>query len=228
VTESDVLRFDDVPRDPDRVRNLLRSYARLQGTQSNLAAIRQDMMAHESRSLSEDTIHSYLKALRGIFVVEDMPAWSPELRAKTSVRTSDTRYFTDPSIAATALGVTPGDLMDDLRTYGYFFEGLAVRDLRVYMDALDGDVRRYHDKTGLECDAVLHTWSGEFAIVEIKLGGSGPIEEGVASLLKLAALIADKGMRRPKFMMVLTAVGEFAYRRPDDGVIVCPIGALRP
>lgn len=228
VTESDVSRFDEIPRDPDRVRNLLRSYARLQGTQSSLAAIRQDMTAHEARTLSEDTIHSYLKALRGIFVVEDMPAWSPELRAKTSVRTSDTRYFTDPSIAATALGVTPCDLMDDLRSYGYFFEGLAVRDLRVYMDALDGDVRRYHDKTGLECDAVLHTWSGEFALVEVKLGGSGPIEEGVASLSKLSALIADKGMRRPKFMMVLTAVGEFAYRRPDDGIVVCPLSALRP
>jgi len=228
VTESDVSRFDDVPRDPDRVRNLLRSYARLQGTQSNLTAIRQDLLAHEARTFSEDTIHSYLKALRGIFVVEDVPAWCPELRAKSSVRTSDTRYFTDPSIAAVALGVTPGDLMDDLRSYGYFFEGLALRDLRVYMDTLDGGVRHYHDKTGLECDAVLHTWSGEYALVEVKLGGAIPIAEGAATMTKLSNLIAAKGMRQPRFKMVLTATGDFAYRRPEDGVLVCPLGCLRP
>lgn len=226
ITESDISRFDGVPRDPDRVRHLLRSYARLQGTQSNLSAIRRDMQAHEARSLSEDTIQSYLKALRGIFVVEDMPAWSAELRSKCSVRTTDTHYFTDPSIAAVALGVLPTGLMDDLRTFGLFFEALAVRDLRVYMDALDGAVCHYHDKTGLECDAVLQTWDGSYALVEIKLGGETLIEEGASSLNKLADLICAKKMSAPRFKMVLTAKGTFAYTRPD-GVIVCPLGCLR-
>lgn len=228
VTESDISRFDDIPRDPDRVRNLLRSYARLQGTQANLSAIRRDMTEHEGRGLSEDTIHSYLKALRGIFVVEDVPAWSPELRARDSVRMAETHYFVDPSIAATALGVLPDDLVNDLRTFGYFFEGMALRDLRVYMDAEDGEVRHYHDKTGLECDAVLRTWSGAYALVEIKTGGERLTDEGAATLRRLLRLITAKGMMPPRFMMVLTATGEFAYRRKEDGVIVCPLSALRP
>lgn len=226
VTESDISRFDNVPRDPERVRHLLRSYARLQGTQSNLSAIRKDMQAHEARSLSEDTILSYLKALRGIFVIEDASAWSVELRSKSSVRTTDTRYFTDPSIAAVALGVLPANLVDDLRTFGLFFEGLAMRDLRVYMDAQDGSVSHYLDKTGLECDAVLQTWDGSCALVEIKLGGETLIEEGAATLNKLADLISAKKMSAPKFRMVLTAKGAFAYTRPD-GIVVCPIGCLR-
>ena len=227
VTESDVSRFDDVPRDPERVRNLLRSYARLQGTQSNLTAIRKDMLEHDARSLSEDSIHSYLRALKGIFVVEDAPAWSPSLRSKNAVRTADTRYFVDPSIAAVALGVLPKDLMNDLRSYGYFFEGLAMRDIRVYMDALDGDVRHYHDKTGLECDAVLHTWNGSYALVEIKLGGETLINDAVESLNKLSKLISAKKLAAPEFKMVLTATGEYAYRRKEDDIIICPLSCLR-
>lgn len=160
-------------------------------------------------------------------VVEDVPAWSPELRSKDSVRTADTRYFVDPSIAATALGVMSDDLVNDLRTFGYFFESLAIRDLRAYMDAQDGEVRHYHDKTGLECDAVLRTWSGAYALVEIKTGGANLTEEGVLTLNKLSRLIAAKGMTPPRFMMVLTATGEFAYRRKEDGIIVCPLSALR-
>lgn len=228
VTESDISRYDNVPRDPERVRNLMRSYARLQGTQSNLTTIRKNIANNEARSISEDTIYSYLKALRGIFAIEDAKAWSVELRAKDAVRTSDTRYFTDPSIAAVALGVTPGALMNDLRSFGYFFEGLAMRDLRVYMDAVDGEVRHYHDKTGLECDAVLQDWSGAYALVEIKLGGDNLIKEGIAALQKLSALIYAKKMNPPAFKMVLTATGDLAYRRKEDGIIVCPLSALRP
>ena len=228
VTESDISRYDNVPRDPERVRNLMRSYARLQGTQSNLTAIRKDIASNEAMSISEDTIYSYLKALRGIFAIEDAKAWSVELRAKDAVRTSDTRYFTDPSIAAVALGATPKALMNDLRSFGYFFEGLAMKDLRVYMDAMDGEVRHYHDKTGLECDAVLQDWAGNYALVEIKLGGDNLIDEGVAALRKLNDLIEAKKMMPPTFKMVLTATGEFAYRRPVDGIIVCPLSALRP
>lgn len=228
VTESDISRYDNVPRDPERVRNLMRSYARLQGTQSNLTTIRKDIAGNEAKSISEDTIYSYLKALKGIFAIEDAKAWSVELRAKDAVRTSDTRYFTDPSIAAVALGVTPRALMNDLRSFGIFFEGLAMRDLRVYMDALDGEVRHYHDKTGLECDAVLQDWAGNYALVEIKLGGDNLIDEGVVALQKLNDLIEAKRMMPPVFKMVLTATGDFAYRRREDGVIVCPISALRP
>lgn len=228
VAESDISRFDDIPRDPERVRNLMRSYARLQGTQASVASIRKDMMQHDERSLSEDTIHSYLKALRGIFVIEDATAWCPELRAKDTVRTSGTRYFTDPSIAAAVLGVMPDDLMNDLRSFGFFFEGMVMRDLRIYMDALDGSVRHYHDKTGLECDAVMHTWSGAYALAEIKLGGEKLVEEGVRTLNKLSSLVRAKEKTPPTFMMVVTATGEFAYRRKEDGIIVCPISALKP
>jgi predicted AAA+ superfamily ATPase len=206
----------------------MKSYARLQGTQSNLSAIRKDIVANESQGISEDTIASYLKALKGIFVVEELPAWCPELRSRDSVRTSDTRFFVDPSIAAVALGTTPNGLMDDLRSYGYFFEALAVRDLRTYMDVVDGCVKRYHDKTGLECDAVMQSWDGSYALAEVKLGGESLIEEGAAALNKLRSLIEGRGLSLPRFLMVVTAVGEFAYRRKEDGVIVCPISCLKP
>ena len=227
VTRSDISRTDGIPRELERVKQLMRSYARLQGTQSNLSAIRKDMQANDVRNVNEDTIRSYLAALRRIFVIEDMKAWCPSLRAKSSVRTSDTRYFTDPSIAIAALGATPGVLANDLRSFGYFFETLAVRDLRVYMDAEMGDVAHYHDSLGLECDVVLLARDGSYALVEIKTGGD-LIDEGVSTLLKFDKLIAKKGMRQPVFRMVLTAIGEFAYTRPSDKIIVCPIGCLKP
>ena len=227
VVESDISRVDDIPRDPDRVRRLMRSYARLQGTQASMAAMRKDMVANDVQGIDEETIHAYLQALRKIFVVEDMAAWSPSLRARESIRTTDTRYFADPSIAAAALGATPEGLVSDLRTFGFFFEALAIRDLRVYMDTLSGSVEHYRDKTGLECDAVLNLRTGAYALVEVKLGGEALIAEGVASLAKLSSLIASKGMPGPSFRMVVTAVGDFAYRRPEDGVIICPLSALR-
>ena len=227
VAKRDVSRADGVERDEFRVRRLLRSYARLQGSQAAVSVIRKDLAANEMSSFDEDTIHSYLKALRKIFVVEDMPAWSPNLRNKDAIRTSDTRYFVDPSIGAAALGVGPDDLMNDLPTFGLFFETMAVRDLRVYMEALDGETLHYRDKTGLECDAVLHRRDGRYALVEVKLGGDSLIEDGVRSLDALASLIAAKKMPQPSFRMVLTAAGDIAYRRPD-GVFVCPLSALRP
>lgn len=227
VAKRDASRADGVERDEFRVRRLLRSYARLQGSQAAVSAIRKDLAANEMASFDDDTIHSYLKALRKIFVVEDMPAWSPNLRNKDAIRISDTRYFVDPSIGAAALGVGPDDLMNDLPTFGLFFETMAVRDLRVYMEALDGETLHYRDKTGLECDAVLHRRDGRYALVEIKLGGDALIEEGVRSLEALAGLIAAKKKPQPSFRMVLTATGGIAYRRPD-GVFVCPLSALRP
>ncbi len=228
VVNADISRVDKVPRDPNRVMRLMRSYSRLQCTQSNLTAIRMDMKEHDTRGLDEDTIYSYIKALKKIFVVEDMPAWCPNLTSKAVVRTSDTRYFTDPSIAAAALGIGPGDLMNDLRTFGKLFEVMAIRDLRVYAEASLGSVSHYLDKNGLECDAVIHLRNGTYGLVEIKLGGESLIEEGAATLNGLAKIVDTKKMKAPAFKMVLTAVGEVVYRRKDDGVVVAPIGCLRP
>lgn len=173
-----------------------------------------------------DTIASYLSALKKIFVVENMPAWNPNLRSKTAIRTSDTRYFVDPSIAATSMGIGPDDLLGDMNTFGLLFETLAVRDLRIYADALDGQVYHYRDKTGLECDAVIHLRNGSYGLVEIKLGGDTLTDAGAASLLKLAAKIDTDKMKAPSFLMVLTGTGQFAYMRPD-GVYVVPIACLK-
>ena len=227
VVESDISRVDGVSRAPSRVRRLMRSYARLQGTQSNLSVIKNDMKANDRATLDEDTVASYLEALRKIFVVEDMEAWCPNLRSKTQVRTADTRYFTDPSIAVASLGIGPGNLMGDLNTFGYLFESLAMRDLRVYAAANMGNVSHYRDADGLECDAIVHLRDGSFGLIEVKLGGDRLVEEGAATLNKLAGKIDLSKMGKPAFKIVLTAIGKFAYRRSDDGVIVCPIGALR-
>ena len=225
VAESDISRADNIPRNPERVRRLLRSCARLQGTQSTLSVIHRDMMANDIRGLDEDTINSYMNALKKIFVIENLQAWCPSLRAKGSIRTTDTLYFVDPSIAAAAMGVGPGNLINDLRSFGLFFEAMAIRDLRVYMDALRGHVEKYHDKTGLECDAVLHLPNGQYALMEIKLGGETLINEGITTLGKLDALIREKGIPKPSFKMVLTATGSFAYLK--DETIICPIGCLK-
>lgn len=227
VVESDMSKADGVVRDPSRVRRLLRSYARLQGTQSSIAAIRKDIFANDVMSLDEDTIYSYLKALEQIFVIEDVQAWTPSLRAKDAVRSSDTRYFIDPSIATSALGIGPGELMKDLRTFGFLFETLCMRDLRTYMESFRGSVSHYRDKTGLECDAVLTGENGAYAVVEIKLGGDRLIDEGAESLNRFLRLVNSRHAKPPVFRMVLTAVGEFAYTR-EDGVVVCPLSALRP
>ncbi len=228
IVESDISRVDKTLRDPGRVDRLMRSLARLQGTQSSAATIRADMKSNDSDTLTEDTVYSYLKALRRIFVTEDMRAWCPNLRCKTPLRTTDTRYYTDPSIAAAALGLGPGDLMNDLPTFGLFFETLAVRDLRTCAEALGGSVLHYLDKSGLECDAVVKLENGSYGLVEIKTGGDALIEKGVKTLEALSAKIDTSRMPPPSFRMVLVADGEFAYRRKEDGIIVCPIGCLRP
>lgn len=228
IVESDISRVDKTLRDPGRVDRLMRSLARLQGTQSSASVICADMKANDSDTLTEDTVYSYLKALRRIFVTEDMRAWCPNLRCKTPLRTTDTRYYTDPSIAAAALGLGPGDLMNDLPTFGLFFETLSVRDLRTCADALGGSVLHYLDKSGLECDAVVRLENGSYGLVEIKTGGDSLIEKGVKTLEALSAKIDTTRMPPPAFRMVLTAVGDYAYTRKEDGIIVCPIGCLRP
>ena len=227
TVKRDISRVDGVNRDEGRARRLMRSYARLQATQSAISVIKADLEANESLPISVDTVSSYITALKRLFVIEDMPAWCPNLRCKTPIRTGDTRYFVDPSVATAALGLGPDDLINDLTTYGLLFETMAVRDLRVYMDALFGSVSHYLDASGLECDAVAHMRNGKYGLVEIKLGGKELIEKGVATLKKLAARIDTVKMSSPSFLMVLTATGDFAYRR-DDGVVVCPLGCLKP
>ena len=204
----------------------MRSYARHQGAQANYSTIRADLVANEGDSLDEDTIASYIKALKSIFVVEDVEAWNPNLRSKTAIRTSDTRYFTDPSIAAAALGLGPADLISDLNTFGLIFETLCMRDLRVFAEALNGNVYHYRDKNGLECDAVVHLRDGRYGLIEIKLGGDKLISEGVQTLTSLAEKIDTSKMKKPSFLMVLTANGPYAYRR-EDGVYVVPVGCLK-
>jgi hypothetical protein len=161
-----------------------------------------------------------------IFVVEDVEAWNPNLRSKTAIRTSDTRYFTDPSIATAALGLGPDDLLGDLSTFGLIFETLCMRDLRVFADALNGNVYHYRDKNGLECDAVVHLRNGAYGLIEIKLGGDKLIEEGAKTLISLSEKIDTDKTKSPSFMMILTAVGNYAYQR-KDGIYIVPIGCLR-
>ena len=226
VCDSDISRIDDVQRDPQRVRLLMRSYARHQGTMATIGTILEDLKANETSTLSDNTVYDYIKALKKIFVIEDMPAWNPNLRSKTAIRTSDNHYFIDPSIATAALGAGPNDLLNDLETMGLLFETLAVRDLRVYADALAGKVYHYRDKKGLECDAVVHLRNGSYGLVEIKLGSDTSIDEGVKSLKTLASEIDTTRMKAPSFMMVLTGIGDFGYQR-DDGVYVVPMGCLK-
>lgn len=226
VEQRDIQMADGVMRNPSRVHRLLRSYARHQGAQANYATIGADLKANEGDNIDNDTIASYINALKRIFVVEDVAAWNPNLRSKTAIRTSDTRYFTDPSIATAALGMGPSDLVYDLETFGLVFETLCMRDLRVYAEALQGNVYHYRDKNGLECDAVVHLRNGSYGIIEIKLGGDKLIAEGVKTLTALSDKIDTTRMKKPSFLMVLTANGPYAYRR-DDGVYIVPISCLK-
>lgn len=226
VVHSDINCADGVQKNPERVKRLMRSYARNQGSQVPNTVIAQDIAANDEATMDAETVASYLSALRKIFVVEDMPAWNPNLRSKTAIRSSDTRYYIDPSIAVAALGIGPKDLISDLKTFGFLFETLCVRDLRVFADTLNGQVYHYRDKDGLECDAVVHLRNGVFGLVEIKLGGDKLIEEGADNLKALSGKIDTDKMKKPAFLMVLTGTGDYAYRR-FDGVYVVPIGCLK-
>lgn len=225
VVERDIQRVDGVKRNADRSRLLLRSYARHISQQVSYATIKADMLSNDSQTLDEDTVADYIKALKRLFVIEDLEAWNPNIRSKAAIRTSDTRHFVDPSIGTAALGLGPKDLMNDLESFGLFFEDLAVRDLRIFADVLDGRLYHYRDSSGLECDTVLHRRNGTYALIEIKLGGEKAIEEAADSLKQLAETIDHTRMPQPAFLMVLTAVGPYAYRRPD-GVFVVPITCL--
>ena len=190
------------------------------------STISADIASNEADGVSDDTVSIYAAALRRIFAIEDMPAWNPNLRSKAAIRTSDTRFFVDPSLAAASLGTGPEGLMDDLETAGLLFETLVARDLRVYAQALHGEVRHYRDSNGLECDAVVCLRDGSFGLIEVKLGGNSLIEEGASSLKALAAVLDTRRMRAPSFSMVVTAIGDYAYRR-NDGIYVVPVSCLK-
>ncbi len=226
VVNSDISRVDGINRDKERTKRILRSLARHQAAQVTTSTICADIENHDNITDIRETVTLYIEALKKIFVLEDSPAWTPNLRSKTAIRTSDTRYFSDPSIGIAALGIGPDDLIHDLKTMGLFFETLCIRDLRVYADALDGSVYHYRDKIGLECDAVVHLRNGKYGLVEIKLGGDDNIDAGAKALKTLAGKIDSDKMKAPSFLMVLTATGKFAYHRKDK-VYVVPIGCLK-
>lgn len=226
IYKVDIQRVDNSRRNGERTRLLLRSYARNLAMPISFSKITADIKENDNASISYETVSDYIDALKKLHVLEDAPAWNPNLRSKKAIQSSETRYFVDPSIGAAALGVGPQDLINDLRTFGLLFENMAVRDLRCYADALDGSIYHYRDSGGLVCDAVLHRRNGSYALIEIKLGGIDNIEKGAQTLLTLANSIDTDKMPAPSFMMVLTAVGKYAYRR-KDGVFVIPIGCLK-
>ena len=226
VIKSDINRADGVSKNPERVKRLMRSFARNQGTQISNTMLRDDIISNDTESLNEDTIASYINALKNIFVVQDMPAWNPNLRSKTSIRTSDTRYYVDPSIAVASLGIGPKDLTNDLNTMGLLFETLCVRDLRVYAESIGGNVLHYRDKSGLECDTVIHLKNGRYGLAEIKLGGQKFIEDAAENLKALSNKIDTSKMPAPSFLMIIIGIGEFAYKR-EDGIFIVPIGCLK-
>jgi predicted AAA+ superfamily ATPase len=226
VINSDISRVDGINRDPERTKRILRSLARHQCTQATISTICADMEANDEVAASRETVASYIDALKKIFVLEDSLAWNPNLRSKTAIRTSDTRYFSDPSIGIAALGIGPNDLINDLNTLGLFFESMCVRDLRVYADAIDGTIYHYRDKMGRECDAVIHLRNGSYGLIEIKLGGDKHIDDAAKTLKSLAENIDTTRMKAPSFLMVLTGTAPYAMRR-KDGVYVVPIGCLK-
>lgn len=226
IVNSDISRVDGINRNPERAKKLMKSYARNLGSQASNETLKNDMINNDSVSLDSDTVLSYINALKKIFVIEEAPSWNPNLRSKTAIRTSDTRYFTDPSIAVASLGIGPNDLINDLNTFGLIFETLCIRDLRVYAESNNGSLYHYRDASDLECDAVIHLRNGDYGLIEIKLGGDKLIEEGVSNLLKMMNKIDTDKMNNPSFLMVLTATGKYAYKR-EDGVYIVPIGCLK-
>ena len=225
VVNSDISRVDGKKRNPERAKLLMRSYSRNIGSQAKFEEIRQDILGNDVDSFSIDTLYDYLNALKKIFVIEDAPAWNPNLRSKTAIRNTDTRYYVDPSIATASMGLGPKDLINDLNTMGLFFENLCVRDLRIYAQSIGGEIYHYRDKSGLECDAVVHLRNGSYGLVEIKLGGDKLIEVGAATLNRFEKIIDTTKMKSPSFKMILTGVGNYAFKRPD-GILVVPVRSL--
>jgi len=220
----DITQVDDIKRNPQRAASILKAYARNISTAAKLSTIKSDVEANDD-TIDPRTLDSYITAFEKLFVIQDIEAWSPRLRSKTTIRTANTRQFTDPSIATAILGITPNDLITDLNTFGLMFESMVTRDLGVYAECLGGKVYQYHDADGLEADAIIHFMNGTWGAVEIKLGGDKLIEEGAKSLIALRKKVNTTKMKEPSFLMVVTAT-QHAYKRPD-GVLVVPIGCLK-
>ena len=227
LAENDISRVDGVRRSSNIAQKILRSYARNQAQQVSLETIREDTASGDGISVSIDTIYDYVETLRKLFVIEDSPAWNPNLRSKAAVRTTDTRYFVDPSIATQALGLSPDDLIQDLNTFGFIFETLCVRDLRIYAESIGKTISHYRDSSGLECDAVVHSKDGKYGLIQIKLGSDDEtIEQAANKLIQLSRSIDESKMEKPAFCMILVGNAPNAYRR-DDGIFVVPIGCLK-
>lgn len=225
LINEDLPRLDGIQRDIGKIKATIKSYARNIASQCTVCTIIKDVYQNDRKTISDITINSYLNGLRNIFVIDDVQAWNPNLRSKVAIRTSPTRYFVDPSIACSALGIGPNDLINDLKTFGFLFESLAIRDLKIYAESNDGDVYHYRDKNGFEVDAIVHLRNGQWGAFEIKLADSDRIDEGVKNLLKLASNIDEQKMKKPSFLAVITATN-YAYKR-DDGVFVIPLGCLK-
>ncbi len=223
IIHIDISRENGVEKNPVLVRAFMKSYARNLATMASVATIQKDIAGYDE-SLSDKTIISYIQSLRNLFVIEDLPAWSPSLRSQTSMRTSLKRFFVDPSIATALFRLTPNKMFEDFNYFGFLFESLCLRDLRVYASALDGEVFHYHDRNDLEVDAVIYLNDGRWGAIEIKLGTSD-IEKGVRNLLKLAKIVDTDKMKEPSFLMVVTGTG-YAYKQ-KDGVLIVPIGCLK-
>lgn len=224
VINQDISSVEGVEKRPYKVRALLSSLARNISTEASQATLIRDVEGFEE-GITAPTVASYINALERIFVVENLPAWSPALRSKTTLRTAAKRHFTDPSIATAIMGITASQLLEDFQTFGLLFESLCIRDLRVYADALDGHVFHYRDKTGLESDAILVLRDGRWAAFEIKMGAN-EFDQAAANLKKISERVDTDKMKKPSYLMILTAT-EFAYQRPD-GVFVVPLGCLKP
>lgn len=221
---NDVLLVDGVERNPSRLRSVLRSLARNICTTANMSTIKNDI-AYNEASVSEKTIAKYINVLNRLFVIEDVEAWCPRLRSRGDIRSTPKRCFVDPSLALAALRATDLDLLKDFKTFGFMFEALCLRDLRVYAQSLNGDVFFYRDKSGLECDAVVHLDDGRWGAIEIKLGADSAIDLAAKNLLKFAKKVDADEMNSASFLMVLTG-GKYAYRR-KDGVYVVPLAVLK-
>jgi uncharacterized protein len=223
VANEDISKADGIEKNPDRVKALLRSISRNISCEARTSTILSDLAANDE-SLSQATVDQYVAALKKIFVIEDLPAWSTKLRSKTTIRTTAKRHFTDPSIAAASLRATPKRLLSDFNTFGFLFESLCIRDLRIYTESIDGSVYHYRDRNGLEIDAVMQLVDGRWGAVEIKMG-AGEIEDAAENLLKLRKIIDTEKMNEPSFLMVLTGT-EYAFQL-KNGVWVVPIGCLK-
>ena len=209
------------------MRALLRSLARGVSEPAKLSVVLRDIAENTGTMLSDVTVANYIAILERIHIIDDIEAWSPKLRSKTEIRTGKKRNLVDPSLAVAALFASDKDLLGDFGSFGLIFESMAMRDLRVYAEALEGDLMYYRDKNGLECDAIIHLVDGRWGAIEVKLGDGVDVVDGAArNLLKFREIVDVEKMRKPSFLMVLSGTAKVAYKRPD-GVLVVPIGCLK-